>query len=109
MGFNVWEAPIYRLIDLEIIADRLTAAFSQDWYSQYRFLGGPALMDELIQALIITQLDVNEVLARRTELLPLHEQLVPEGPVSSTSVIACAVVASSCSAPWLVQHQIMIF
>ena len=67
------------MIDLEISADRLTAAFSQDWFSHYRFLGGPALMDELIQALIITHLDVNEVLARRTELLPLHEQLVPDG------------------------------
>ena len=52
MGFNVWEAPIYRLVNLEMSANRLTAAFSLDWFSCYRFLGGPALMDELIRGLV---------------------------------------------------------
>jgi transcriptional regulator with XRE-family HTH domain len=79
MGFNVWEAPIYRLVNLDMSADCLTAAFSLDWFSCYRFLGGPALMDELIRAMSATPLDVNKVLARRRELLPLHELLVPDG------------------------------
>ena len=78
MGLRIWSAPIYRLVDLDLSTSHLAASFALDNFLSYRFTIG-LLRDELIQALIAADFNIDKVISSRTELLPLRQQLLTDG------------------------------
>ncbi len=78
MGLRIWNAPIYRLIDLDLSTSHLAASFALDEFLRYRFTIG-LLLDELVQALVATDFSIEKTVSSKTELLPLRQQLLPDG------------------------------
>jgi hypothetical protein len=76
-NIRVWDAPLYRLIDLDIRDRTLSANFSLESFYRYRVTNG-ALIDELVQALLDTDFNPNAVLEARERYLPLRQHLLPD-------------------------------
>lgn len=76
LGVRIWNAPIYRLVGMAPDRPPLAAAFAPAHFFDYRFTGG-LLTDEVLEALVRRDGDVDAVLARRDEDLPLRARLLP--------------------------------
>ncbi len=77
-GTRIWNAPLYRLVDIFLSANRLVASFSLDEYLRRRFTIG-LLHDELVEAIIGTDLNIDEVVSNNAQLLPLRHEMLPNG------------------------------
>ncbi|MCK4658555.1 MAG: hypothetical protein KAV82_03450 [Phycisphaerae bacterium] len=75
-GLNLWDQGIYRLDAIEMEPHEVRASFSLDRFMRYR-LGIGALLDELLQALIDTELCVDKVFEDRDQFLPLRSKFLP--------------------------------
>ncbi len=75
---RIWDAPIYRLMDVAFSKNRLRASFAVDEFLRFRFTIG-LLQDELIEALINTDFNLDKVLSHRGQRLPLRNEKLPDG------------------------------
>jgi len=76
---KIWnDTPIYRVATLTANTNRLAATFMREEYFRHRFTSG-LIIDELTEAVIRADFDVDMVLSRRDELLRLRRQLLPDG------------------------------
>lgn len=102
---KIWNAPIFRLVSLELNEHDLHAGFCIDDFFRYRFTSG-ALHDELIRALVKTDFDIEAMLDRRFELLPMREKHLPTSQRLSdfgARIAACGInvmTAIARPAPW---------
>lgn len=78
MGLRLWDAHIYRLVDLDINTNHLQASFAIDQFFNYRFTIG-LLLDELVETLVDNDLDVDKVVSGKERFLPLRGRLLPGG------------------------------
>lgn len=75
-GIQIWNDPIYRLVDIELTQDQIKASFARDEFFQYRLTIG-ALLDEALQALIDTEFNIERVIAEKPNSLPMRQELLP--------------------------------
>lgn len=75
MGLNVWDDPIYRLIN-HGLAGELEFTFAETNFLSYRFTTG-LLTDELIDALVKTSGDSPRIVSERSKMLAVREALLP--------------------------------
>ena len=68
----------YHLVGLDIQPDQMRVSFSLSDFFRYRFTAG-FLPDEIYEALVSTNLDVEKVVADRERLLPLRQQMLSDG------------------------------
>ncbi|MFN8092186.1 MAG: hypothetical protein U0599_08205 [Vicinamibacteria bacterium] len=69
-GLRVWNDPVFRLVEAE--EGGRSFAFGLDDFFSYRY-GIGALPDELVQALVNAESDIENLLADREKLLPFRE------------------------------------
>jgi transcriptional regulator with XRE-family HTH domain len=74
---KIWNDPIYRLVDVNITAQDIEVSFTLDEYLRYAFTTG-MLPKELDEAIITADFNIDNVIARKRELLPLREELLPD-------------------------------
>jgi hypothetical protein len=90
LDVRIWNAPIYRLVGLPPDRPPVAARFAPAHFFDYRFTGG-LLTDEVLEALVRRQGDVEAVLARREEELPLRARLLPTADaLASLDARVCA-------------------
>jgi hypothetical protein len=75
---QIWNAPIYRLFGIELTPNRFKASFAMEKFYNYRFTFG-LLREELTQALISAEYNIDKLLLNKIKYLPLREQLLPDG------------------------------
>lgn len=75
---RIWDAPIYRLINVEFGKNRLRASFAVDEFLRYRFTIG-LLQDELIEGLISAEFDLDKMFHPNSRDLPLRDETLPDG------------------------------
>lgn len=76
-GLRVWDSPVYRLQRIDVVEGALVTAFSIDRFMRYRFTLG-ALFDELVDALVEANGQVETVLDRSAKMLPLRTRYLPQ-------------------------------
>jgi len=77
-GRRVWNDPVYRLMNLTMAPPIFAAEFTVDEYFRYAFVPG-LLHEELAQAIRAAQFNLDAVVSRAADLLPLRNQLLPDG------------------------------
>jgi hypothetical protein len=70
--------PLYRLVNLTFNNTTFKAEFALNEYYRYLFIPG-LLHDELVQAIRTAGFDINRTVSQAAELLPLRQQLLPDG------------------------------
>ena len=75
-GVRVWDAPIFRVLSVDIYESRLAARFCVDRYFRYRFTNG-ALHDELAGALLDSDFQIDRLLSGADTLLPMRSLFLP--------------------------------
>jgi hypothetical protein len=75
---RIWDAPIYRLMDVDFRQDTLRASFAVDEFLRYRFTIG-LLQDELIEGLINAEFDLDKMFHPNYRDFPLRDETLPNG------------------------------
>ncbi|MCJ7559688.1 hypothetical protein MUO79_03595 [Candidatus Bathyarchaeota archaeon] len=75
--FKVFDNNMYRLHDIDITNSHIGATFSLDTYFNYRY-GLGSLWGELLQGLVDTENNVEELIAKKAELLPRRIELLAD-------------------------------
>lgn len=78
LNVALWDSKIYRLVDFDRSGKTIKIKLALDTFFNYRYKSG-LLYDELMQALLDANLEVEALISHRKEYLPLREQFLPNG------------------------------
>lgn len=77
-GVKLWDSDIYRLVELDLAPGKMTPRFAVDRFLHYRFTDG-LLLDEFVNGLVREDLNIEQVIANSTRLLPQRCKTLPTG------------------------------